>query len=327
MTTINHHLLYAVLALVVSVLASDVVAQSTEGYQQEERKAYNQALKAGTAEAWDIFINNYPNSPNLEQARMLRDHAVVNQYCNPSATLERLVAYIDNNEAHQPRIKTFYANLVNNPTHSYRIEHLDVGFNGCTGRVKETVTLANGKQCHNQFVFNQQGLLTKSSIQNAKGQTTVVNYSYSYDNLHGYALKQSQSKHVTIQYAPIYGQDDRIEALKGNTGCRQDYTYGDNGTLTKLVITAPKTPKRTLLYKDGYVIREEKEGRAYRYFYDYDAATGKKFLIAIKEMKDGTALHERTFKYTIDTHGRYTRVEVALDGKRQMVITRTYTAD
>ena len=35
-------------------------------------------------------------------------------------------------------------------------------------------------------------------------------------------------------------------------------------------------------------------------------------------------VHKRTFDYDIDTHGRYTRVAIALDGKPQMTITRSY---
>jgi hypothetical protein len=90
------------------------------------------------------------------------------------------------------------------------------------------------------------------------------------------------------------------------------------------VITPAKGAKRTLLYQGGYVVREETGGKAFRYHYDFDTATGKKFLIAIKELKGTDVVHERTFDYDIDTHGRYTRVRVALDGKHQMTITRSY---
>jgi hypothetical protein len=66
-------------------------------------------------------------------------------------------------------------------------------------------------------------------------------------------------------------------------------------------------------------------GRVFRYHYDFDTATGKKFLIAIKELNGTDVIHERTFDYDIDTHGRYTRVSIALDGKHQMSITRRYS--
>jgi hypothetical protein len=112
--------------------------------------------------------------------------------------------------------------------------------------------------------------------------------------------------------------------IKGDNGSRQDYSYNENGNLTKLVITPAKGDKRTLLYQDGYVVREETGSRVFRYHYDFDTATGKKFLIAIKELKGTEVIHERTFDYDIDTHGRYTRVAIALDGKPQMTITRSY---
>ena len=240
------------------------------------------------------------------------------------ATLEDLAAYIDTTRGVDPGVKLFYANLVNNPTHSYRIEHFDVGFNGCTGRVDEKVVMADGSQRNNVFIFNDQGLLTQSTIQGAKGQKTVTDYTYSYDDVLGYTLKQSKSKSRTIKYAPIFGEHGRRESIKGDNGSRQDYFYNERGHLSKLVITPAKGDKRTLLYQDGYVVREETGGKVLRYHYDFDTATGKKFLIAIKELKGNDVVHERTFDYDIDTHGRYTRVDVSLDGKHQMTITRSY---
>jgi hypothetical protein len=244
-------------------------------------------------------------------------------YCNEKVSLESLATYIDTMRPAPAAVKLFYANLVNNPTHSYRIEHLDLGFNGCTGRVDEKVVMADGTRRDNVFIFNEQGLLTRSIIQGSKGKTEV-NYTYSFDEVLGFTIKQSKSRNRTINYAPIYGEHGRRESIKGSNGQRQDYTYNEQGHLTKLVITSPKGEKRTLLYQDGYVVREETGGKAYRYFYDFDTATGKKFLIAIKELKGTEVVHERTFDYNIDTHGRYTRVNVALDGKHQMTITRSY---
>lgn len=247
-----------------------------------------------------------------------------NIVCNEQVKLEDLAAYIDTTRNVEPAVKLFYTNLVNNPTHSYRIEHLDLGFNGCTGRVDEKVVMADGSKRDNVFIFNDQGLLTQSTIQGSKGKKTVVNYSYSYDDVLGYTIKQSKSKNVTINYVPIYGEHGRRESIKGDNGSRQDYTYDEQGHLTKLVIYPAKGAKRTLLYQGGYVVREETGGKAYRYHYDFDTATGKKFLIAIKELKGADVVHERTFDYDIDTHGRYTKVSIALDGRHQMTITRSY---
>ena len=64
--------------------------------------------------------------------------------CDEQVALEDLAAYLDTTRNVDPHVKLFYGNLVNNPTHSYRIEHLDLGFNGCTGRVDEQVILADG---------------------------------------------------------------------------------------------------------------------------------------------------------------------------------------
>ena len=245
-------------------------------------------------------------------------------YCSKDTPLKSLTAYMDTMRTINPQVKLFYSNLVNNPTHSYRIEHFDVGFNGCTGRVDEHVVLANGSKRDNVFIFNDQGLLTQSSIQGSKNNKTVVDYAYTYDEVLGFTIKQSKSKSRTINFAPIYGAHGLRESIKGDNGSRQDFTYNERGHLTKLVITPAKGNKRTLLYQDGYVVREEVDGKVYRYHYDFDTATGKKFLIAIKELKGNDVVHERTFDYDIDTHGRSTRVNIALDGKPQMTITRSY---
>lgn len=321
----KRHLLTVLLMLITAL--APLTAQTTDddaARRQEEREAYSEARRLNTVEAWDVFINNYPHSYYMEQARLSRDAAVVNAYCNESSTLEQLVGYIDNTEAHDPRIKLFYANLVNNPTHSYRLEHLDVGFNGCTGRVDETVQVVGEKKprkCY--FVFNEQGLLTESSVMGRSGRSTVTRYHYSYDNLHGYALKQSSRKGLTVNYAPIYGKDDRLHMLKGSNDSRQTYSYGENGQLEKLTVSN-KNSLTTLLYNDGYIIRMERGGKVYRYLYDFDSATGKKYLIAIRELKDGATVHERTFTYQIDTRGRITRCEVQRDGNPEMTVTRTY---
>ena len=249
----------------------------------------------------------------------------ITPYCSEDVSLETLTTYMDTMRTIDPRVKVFYGNLVNNPTHSYRIEHFDVGFNGCYGRVDEQVVMANGSKRENVFLFNNQGLLTQSTIQGSKGGKTVVNYSYSFDGQHGFSLKQSKSKNRAINYAPLFDEHSRRVIIKGDNGSRQDYTYNDNGHLAKLVTTSAQGEKRTLIYQDGYVIREETGGKVFRYHYDFDTATGKKFLIAIKELKGNDVVHERTFDYDIDTHGRYTRVVIALDGKPQMTITRSYS--
>lgn len=258
------------------------------------------------------------------QAQDKVDEDIIGTLCNKAVTLEALNNYMDTARAVEPRVKLFYANLVNNPTHSYRIEHLDVGFNGCTGRVTEQVAMADGSKRDNEFVFNEQGLLTQSTIQGSKGNKVVVNYSYTYEPSHAYTLKQNKRKGKTINYAAFYDEGNHRVTIKGDNQSRQDYTYNEKGQLTKLVITPAKGDKRTLIYQDGYVIREEVGSKVYRYHYDFDTATGKKFLIAIKELKAGAVVHERTFDYDIDTHGRYTRVSIALDGKHQMTITRSY---
>jgi len=260
------------------------------------------------------------------------------RYCLPGVTLETLNEYMDSARHVDAHVKLFYGNLVNNPTHSYRVEHFDVGFNGCTGRVDERVVMSDGSCRDNVFIFNEQGLLTQSIIQGSKGKTQV-NYSYSCDEVLGYTLESCQSGNITVHFSPVYGAHGRLGILTGDSGTRQEFYFNEKGNLAKRIITPDEgdmhslfyqvTPargmKRTLVYQGGYIIREEVGTQVFRYHYDFDTATGKKFLIAIKEMKGEEVIHDRTFDYDIDMHGRYTRVAIALDGKPQMTITRSYS--
>ena len=316
-----------VLLLVAAPLQGQTTTETTAD-RAVEREAYAQAKRLNTVDAWEIFINNYPESFFIEQARKLRDAAIVNNYCNRDITLERLVTYIDEESTQEPRIRLFYANLVNNPTHSYRFEHMDVGFNGCTGRVDERITFADGsKPRNNVYLFNPQGLLTESRVTGSKGNVVVTTYTYGYDNLHGYTLKSATRKSSgTVDYEPFFNAADKLEILTSDGSSRKHkwvYTYNDKGALQRLVITDGDV-KRVLVYNDGYIIREESQGRVLRYYYDYDSATFKKYLIGISEIADDGPGHERKFNYKIDTHGRITTVDITQDGKPEMTITRTY---
>ena len=320
-----------ILSIIATLLlcTAPVAAQNQPATDQRaaEREAYAEAKRMNTVDGWEIFINNYPESFFIEQARKYRDAAIVNNYCNRNTSLERLVTYIDEEQAQEPRIRIFYANLVNNPTHSYRFEHMDVGFNGCAGRVNEHITFADGsKPRDNVYVFNEQGLLIESQVTGSRGNVVTTTYTYNYDNLHGYTLHTSSRKGgATVDYEPFFNADDKLEILTSDDTHKKKwvYTYNEKGALQKLVITDGDR-RRVLVYNDGYIIREETQGRVFRYYYDYDSATFKKYLIAISEIEDDGPGHERKFSYKIDTHGRLTKVIITYDGQPEMTITRSY---
>lgn len=319
--------IYFLLALAMMSMAS--MAQQTDEELKEqrfiEREAYNTARSLNTIDAWEIFLNNYPESYYVEQARKLRDAAIVRKYCNEKTSLAQLTEYIDENAAQEPRIRTFYANLVNNPTHSYRFEHMDVGFNGCTGRVDEHITFADGskpRDCY--FIFDDKGLLVKSSIMGTRPKPVVTTYSYRYDNLHGYALKQMNRAGVKSDFEVFYDDNDKLEILSSHNGQKWVLTYNDNGAISKVVVTDGSN-RRTLVYNDGYIIREETGGKALRYLYDYDSATFKKYLIGINEVERQTPGGERKFDYEIDMKGRITRCTISQDGTPVMTLTRRYS--
>ena len=310
-----------ILALALSLLPAVMTAQT----RNEEQEAYNEARRTGTVEAWDIFLNNYPDSYYVPQARLNRDDAQVRSYCTATTPLDRLVAYIDNDEAQQPRIKLFYANLVNNPTHSYRYEHHRVGFNGCTGRVSETVTLPNGKKRYNVFTFDPRGLLVESRITEDDGKAVTTTYGYAYDNLHGHVLNAATTSGKRLDYAPFYDNaNDKLTSLKCSNGQRINFTYNEFGSLQCMSIVEVNGRRRALFFRDGYVVREEVGDTVWRYQYDFNETTGKKYLISVKEIVGKNVIHERKYDYKIDDRGRFTRVDIILDGKPEMTIQRSY---
>lgn len=311
----------------VALTVPAIQAQDPQDLSQrdEEREAYNAARRTNTIDGWEIFIHNYPESFYIEQARKMRDNAIVRDYCNRQITLDRLVNYIEDNETHEPRIKTFYANLVNNPTHSYRYEHMDIGFNGCTGRVDETITLADGSPVrHNYFIFDERGLLVKSSITGSRGKAVVTTYDYDYDNLHGYCLKSVKRGGRTYKYDVFFNENDKLELITGDDNHKWVFSYGENGALNKLVV-ADASSKRTLVYRDGYIIRCEIGSTAQRYLYDYDSATFKKYLIGIVNQSSPDSTQGRTIEYQIDTKGRITWAKISNSQKEYMTIERTYS--
>lgn len=317
------------IGLVVMVMCLGLAAQQRSSDIDEqrfiEREAYNTARSLNTVDAWEIFLNNYPESFYVEQARKMRDAAIVRRYCNDKTTLAELTEYIDENGAQEPRIRTFYANLVNNPTHSYRFEHMDVGFNGCTGRVDEHITFADGSKARDcYFIFDDKGLLVKSSIMGTRPKPVVTTYTYNYDNLHGYALKQMNRGGTKSDFEAFYDNNDKLEILTSHSGQKWVMAYNDNGAIARVVITDGSS-RRTLVYNDGYIIREEASGKALRYLYDYDSATFKKYLIGINEVDRETPGGERKFDYDIDMKGRITRCTITQDGKEVMTITRKFS--
>ena len=317
--------------LALAGLAQTGAAQQANTYTEEqraiEREAYNTARSLNTVDSWEIFLNNYPESFYVEQARKMRDAAIVRRYCNDKITLAELTEYVDEAGAHEPRIRLFYANLVNNPTHSYRFEHMDLGFNGCTGRVDEHITFADGSRARDcYFIFNDKGLLVKASIMGSKGNVNVSTFDYAYDNLHGFVLKSRTRNGVKNEYEAFYDNDDKLDILSSHNGQKWVLTYNESGNIAKVVITSDGNNRRTLVYNDGYIIREETAGRVRRYLYDYDSATFKKYLIGINDVVEGDAPgSERKFDYQIDSKGRVTRCDISQDGKPEMTITRRFS--
>lgn len=305
--------------MAVSLLALTALGAAA---QQAEREAFNAARRDGSIEAYEQFLAAYPRGYYTEQARLNRDDAVVRAYCRADVTLDLLVDYIEINQPHAPRIRTFYANLVNQPTHSYRYSSCNLGFNGTTGTVKETVVTPDATS-HNTFVFDERGLLVSETTDGLKSE-----YTYSYDNLRGYRLASVTCDGNTETYEADYDALDRIVDLRAAND-QYRFTYNELGSLTE-VQHRDFALYKTLTYNDGTLIRLDERGGgehdAYRYSYDFNADTGRRYLNAIRTIGAGDDETDTVkVTYTLDARGRYSTATLIDDsGNTVMTITRTY---
>ena len=90
--------------ILLALIACVAIGVANAQVNEDERTAYNRAIETGTVEAWQSFISSYPDGSYVEQARKLRDAAIVNRYCNEGVSLEDLTTYIDTVRAFEPRI-------------------------------------------------------------------------------------------------------------------------------------------------------------------------------------------------------------------------------
>ena len=86
--------------LALAGLALTGAAQQANTYTEEqraiEREAYNTARSLNTVDSWEIFLNNYPESFYIEQARKYRDAAIVNSYCKICASRKQWQIFYQN---------------------------------------------------------------------------------------------------------------------------------------------------------------------------------------------------------------------------------------
>lgn len=317
-------------AVALALLSSSVPASAQAG----EREAFNAARRDGSIEAYEQFLAAYPRGYYTEQARLNRDDAVVRAYCRADVPLDLLVDYIEINQPHAPRIRTFYANLVNQPTHSFRFLMADLGFNGTTGTVTETVTVPKGST-RSVYVFDQRGLLVADTLAGFGIFATSRAYEYAYDNLHGYCLSRTrltsgESAQVDETYEARYDAMDRMVALKSSLGKLYRFVYNEFGGLAEVQFSNDGLHE-TLTYNDGTLLRRDLrtdsgQSKVFRFTYDYNADTGKRYLNGVKTLDgNGEVTSDHKVSYTLDGRGRYSTISVTDGDKTLMTVTRTYS--
>lgn len=312
------------------MLAMSLAAVADDTSAADERSAFNQARRDGSIEAYDAFLQQYPRGYYSEQARLNRDDAVVRAYCRAETSLDLLVDYIEINQPHAPRIRTFYANLVNQPTHSYRFTSSGLGFNGTVGEVYETVIDGKGVSTVSKFVFDNRGLLVSDSIGSTSGRAQCHTYLYNYDNLHGHYLAAivNETDRSREEFRAEFDDLDRLVALTSSASSYR-FRYNDLGALTECRVRSGASTS-VVTYNDGTPIVNHISGGGVdikqRYTYDYNAETGKRYLNAIKEVDaDGEPVTVNTISYTLDAAGRYTTATVTdADGKIVRTVMRRY---
>ncbi len=314
-----------------TIIALLVVSVSLSGFAQDtqqERSDFNEVRKDGSFEAYDRFLQRWPHGYYSEQARLNRDDAIVRAYCRPDVTLDLLVDYIEINQPHAPRIRTFYANLVNQPTHSYRMTSNDLGFNGTTGTVYETVTRDDGRSVVSKYVFDDCGLLVADSVASFDALPVTHTYRYNYDNLHGFSLAACVSPGDSIVYTATYDDMDRVVALTSSERAYR-FAYNDLGALASMR-TRAKGEAAVFTFANGAPIYcDLNDGRGelrVRYTHDFNSDTGKRYLNGVKTLdKQGETVSSRNIAYTLDAAGRYSTASITEDDRTVLTVTRRYS--
>lgn len=281
---------------------------------------YANAKEVNDEKTWNKFISDYQfvntASSQVSEARKALVRLQENRLCNMYATLADLDKYASTNRRDVAnRVFVVYDNLINLPTHSYRFMSLKLNFNGFVGNVEETITESTGTVTLNRYSFNAQGLLTEAY----NGHTRVLTqYSYGYDEKHGFYLVAKTEKGKTYTYKCTYNANGRLSRLTCTDGQVIDYTYDADGRITERNEKTSAGENRKSTFKSGK-IRTEKTGETLLKFLRYDGSRATQI-----DSEKGKTKHTWTYTYTTNDSGQWTRVDANLDGKPRMTITRTF---
>lgn len=288
--------------------------------RQQVQAVYDK--RQGIAQA-NVFLGDDEIGLSVDLIRQLvnqRTDALTKQLLKSDVTLTQLDHYAATTPrtAADPIMRT-YDNLINLPTHSYRLMSLKLNFANVTGRVDERVTESTGNSFASHFVFNAQGLLTEQY--NGRSKTTT-RYAYGFTPTHGFYLKSKTQGGKTYNYQCTYDNaTGRLKALKCTDGTSMKFTYDERGRLLSRTEVLKSGKRRTSTFNKGK-IRNEVTGQYTLNFLGYDG-----FRVSTIDEVSPNGKNQWTYDYELDAQGRWTKAAARLDGRPRITVTRTYSGE
>lgn len=221
-----------------------------------------------------------------------------------------------------------YRNLVNMPMHSCRYLNdyqLAVrGLRGFTGKVVDKCSAKNGRNYTKTYTFDKHGLL--AHYHNTASGKDIV-YNYFFDPAHGFRLKSRVEDGVTYTYKTYYNDASQMIKLvcyKGDKITTTNvFTYSSTGRIIKReTFSGTSTqPSKVYSYSGGRpTMLDMQNGTRI----NFGNGNENRDFDEVDLLEDGKNFIMRTYKYTYNDNGLFTRVVVLDNQKEVITINRSY---
>lgn len=189
----------------------------------QEEYAFKEAKQESSINAFQTYLNSYPQSKYFQEALSLLDATFLRKYFNSSTTLADLQYFAQhenwNDSEGGKQLCALLSNIQNLPS---SIAESDC--NGIWGDVNINTYIAETSTSYDEkFEINEQGLITK--YYNSRSNRELQ-YKYLFDDVHGWQLtSRTDEKGHTITYQYLYDEAGLIKELRVSDGSRLAFSY------------------------------------------------------------------------------------------------------
>ena len=213
----------------------------------EEEYAFRDAKAKNTVGSYHDFIEDYPESDFLDEAKRLMQQSFNQRFFNNRVTRADLYAYCNSvnkvDGIKDTSVKALFDNLVFMPT-STVMNNCD----GLMGEVSLTTSTITSEEVE-EYVFNQQGLLIRQANR-ATGKSD--DYAYDFDSTFGFKLvSKTDSRGKSVYYTTKWDDYGSLAEIKGSDNSRIVY-LDDMEFYKKIMYYKGPTLVKTDCYDNNY---------------------------------------------------------------------------